>query len=160
MSREQNSSLRVQVIDFPTSLPGKCAICGFPGGEGDGRKFVDIGFDLDFYGVVYFCTHCFAEIATGIQYISESDVTGLKANLEAVILENQQLGAENAKLRHVLNSVEFLPRSDISGPDTSREEIKAPGDNDTKSPEPSSKPGRKNIKSSEPNIEADIFADL
>jgi hypothetical protein len=160
MSRELNSSLRVQILDFPASLPGKCAMCGFPGGEGDGRKFVDVGFDLDFYGVVYFCTHCFAEIATGIEYIPASQVVELNQKLEDLILQNQQLGAENAKLRYVLDSVEFLPRSDNPSSDFSREEIKTSGDNDSKSPEPASKPGRKNVKSSEPNPETDIFPDL
>jgi hypothetical protein len=44
---------RFKLLDRPAALPGKCAVCGAVD-----KPVVDIGLDLDFYGVVYFCVEC------------------------------------------------------------------------------------------------------
>lgn len=58
---------RVQVLDNPILAPGTCCLCGSAGG--DGRKFIDFGKQLDWFGAVYFCSHCIAEVARSIGFI-------------------------------------------------------------------------------------------
>lgn len=65
---ELSPNSRFSVLDNPNALPGKCALCGSSGG--DGRKFVDFGFQLDVYGAVYFCTFCVTELAEAIKFVS------------------------------------------------------------------------------------------
>lgn len=59
---------RVRLITgTPPCSPGKCVICG---GVGDQEsKFIDIGFDIDFYGVVYFCEHCIKEVMNVLGFV-------------------------------------------------------------------------------------------
>lgn len=52
-----NINSRVRLLDRPLAVPGKCAICGAVD-----RKVIDIGFNLDYYGAVYFCVICIKEI--------------------------------------------------------------------------------------------------
>lgn len=47
---------RFRYLERPAIAPGKCAVCGAVD-----RPVVDIGLDLDFYGVVYFCVDCLGE---------------------------------------------------------------------------------------------------
>lgn len=49
---------RFKVLERPFALPGKCAICGAVD-----KPVIDFGFDLDFYGVVYFCIECVQDAA-------------------------------------------------------------------------------------------------
>lgn len=102
-------------------LPGKCSICG--GMKYDGRKWIDFGLSIDWYGVVYLCTFCFEEIKTQIEGQDESfpvssylqlkqekelflkDISVLKKtqiSLEKVIRE---LKDELAATKHKLNTV-------------------------------------------------------
>ena len=66
MTTEPNA--RIVVHNVPPAAPGKCVVCGF-GGKDD-RVYIDFGFDLDFYGVVYFCSECMTEVANGIGFVS------------------------------------------------------------------------------------------
>lgn len=58
---------RIKLIDTPVAAPGVCCLCGTAGG--DGRAFIDFGKQLDWYGAVYFCSFCLAEVAEAIGYI-------------------------------------------------------------------------------------------
>ena len=82
---------RMQVLDVPVAAPGKCVVCGF-GGREDDRKYIDFGFDLDYYGVVYFCSSCFTEVAGQLGYISESKWT-------AIVKENMLLSDQCEEMR-------------------------------------------------------------
>ena len=42
-------------------LPGVCVVCG--SSRNDDRDYVDLDWDIEFYGVVYFCTFCFTQTA-------------------------------------------------------------------------------------------------
>jgi hypothetical protein len=42
----------------PVTAPGKCVSCGAADFD---RKYIDLGFDIDFYGRVYTCIECFSQ---------------------------------------------------------------------------------------------------
>lgn len=44
---------RFRLLDRPVAAPGKCAVCGVVN-----KPVIDFNFDLDYYGVVYFCVDC------------------------------------------------------------------------------------------------------
>lgn len=103
------SSERFQILDRPTALPGKCVICGFAGGENsDGRKFVDFGFDLDFYGAVIFCENCFVSGQNTLGWLSPDQALKLKFVAQENEEKLQRALSENAKLRSALDSLHFL----------------------------------------------------
>lgn len=77
---------KVNVVTVPHLSPGKCANCG--ASKEDGRKYVDIGLYIDWYGQVFFCGYCIREITKKIGLFSnlENQVAQLKreiARLEA-----------------------------------------------------------------------------
>lgn len=74
---------RVQVLEAPLLLPGTCAICG-ASSTGD-RKYIDIGWTIEFIGVVYFCTFCFSEAANVLGCLTKE--------------QTEKLEDENNKLR-------------------------------------------------------------
>lgn len=49
---------RFKLMDRPAALPGNCAVCGAVN-----KPVIDIGLDLEFYGVVYFCVECMRSAA-------------------------------------------------------------------------------------------------
>jgi hypothetical protein len=97
----------VKVIPHPIALPGKCSLCGASDND-DGRKYVDIGFELDFYGVIYFCTHCFIQIADSIGYIAPEVNEVIYNDMARHANRVSELEAENVKLRVSLSSLDFL----------------------------------------------------
>lgn len=69
---ETKPNARIISHRVPPAAPGKCVVCGYSGGKDeDDRTFIDFGFDLDYYGVVYFCSSCMVEIANVIGFFSE-----------------------------------------------------------------------------------------
>lgn len=144
------SSERIQVLDFPKAAPGKCVICGFAGGVGtDGRKFIDFQFDLDFFGAIIFCEHCFTAGVNALGYLSPQQTTDLKFNLQDLGEKLQRVLAENDKLRSALDSLSFLPSSSDSNSSSTDEKLPEPaetkGSSDNGSPKPSNKRGSKNV---------------
>lgn len=97
---------RIKLLDSPVALPGKCAICGSIGG--DGREFIDFGFELDYYGVIYFCSFCFSETAGSLGYIPPSAWKISEEEITEATNKVSKLEAENVKLRVALNSLDFL----------------------------------------------------
>lgn len=77
--------------------PGKCAVCGaFSHGT-----FIDFGFELDYYGVVYICIeNCFKELANLQDYYSPAQHKMAMAELEAKRFE----------LNEALDKIEILER--------------------------------------------------
>lgn len=62
---------KYRVLEVPDVSPGKCGNCG--ASKNDGRKYVDIGLHIDWYGALYLCTLCLKDIA---------QTAGLFSNLE------------------------------------------------------------------------------
>jgi len=52
---------KYQISDVPMYKPGKCANCG--SSKGDGRKYVDFGLEIDWYGTLFLCGLCLTDVA-------------------------------------------------------------------------------------------------
>lgn len=112
---------RVKLYDSPDMLPGNCSLCG--GRQYDGRKWIDFGLSIDWYGVVYLCTLCFAEIEREINQdegafpvasfealkreneLQQQDLVNLKTANSHLEKRNQVLENELAALKLELNTV-------------------------------------------------------
>ncbi len=81
------------IHDFPISQPGKCANCG--AARSDGRKYLDIGLELEFYGIVVFCSICVADFARtlGLYRANELRILQLEQKIEN-LLQHKELGEE------------------------------------------------------------------
>lgn len=76
---------KFRVVDVPDAQPGSCCNCG--ASKRDGRTYIDIGRHVEWYGAVFFCGLCLAEIATAV---------GLFKRYEDQILS---LMSENSRLQ-------------------------------------------------------------
>lgn len=97
---------RFQLIKgSPPMLPGKCAICGTVDTD---REYVDFGFELDYYGVVYFCNFCLAEMVALLGYIP-TDRWKMIVD-ENIKLENtnEELQKQNQELKDAINHLSNL----------------------------------------------------
>lgn len=52
---------KYSILDVPSVSPGKCGNCG--SSKNDGRKYIDIGLHIDWYGAMYLCGYCVEDIA-------------------------------------------------------------------------------------------------
>lgn len=105
---------RFQIIDTSKNQvlmgPGKCAVCGSHTGV-----FVDFGMDLDFYGVVYFCSGCFRECGKQFGYIEKSRFDALVENFLKIQEAYEKVFNENKELRSAVGIADRI-RSDTSDP--------------------------------------------
>lgn len=138
-----SGSDRIQVLEVPVALPAKCGICGFAGS--DGRTYVDFGLDVDWYGVVYFCSTCFQTAGNALGYCSPAQTLELKIQVEGLLDKSQRVEAENARLRAALDAIDFLPRSDISSSKAAKSEPKESDKNESGSSKSTAKSGPANI---------------
>lgn len=83
---EVQPNAKVTVHKVPPAAPGKCVVCGFSGDVEESRTFIDFGFDIDYYGVVYFCSDCIVEIVNAIGFVSEDQYQRI-ANENADLIE-------------------------------------------------------------------------
>jgi hypothetical protein len=90
----------------PPNLPGKCVVCGNSGG--DGRLFIDFGFDIDFYGTVYFCSVCLTECCNHLGWINAKQWQALNESNEELISRIQILEADNASLRAAITNINLV----------------------------------------------------
>lgn len=84
------ASSKVQILEAPRLLPGTCMLCGTS--RTDDRQYIDIGKDIQFVGVIYFCTFCMTEIANRIGCLMPEQTKALEEELDAArqrILEFQ-----------------------------------------------------------------------
>lgn len=122
---------RFQICKVPPNLPGKCVVCGAWGS--DGRDFVDFGFDIDFYGTVYFCSCCLTEVCNQLGYINPEQWTSVNTMNDELIRRIQSLEAENGLLRSSLSSIDLV-RS-YYGPSDDGEVSEEPAPSDEGEPE-------------------------
>jgi hypothetical protein len=73
---------KYRILDVPDKQPGKCANCG--ASKCDGRKYVDFGLHVDWYGAVHLCTHCLTDIAKNAGLFKELE------NKLGILLDEQQ----------------------------------------------------------------------
>lgn len=164
---------RVQLITgTPPIAPAKCVICGTSGNKES--KFIDTGWDIDFYGVVYFCLNCIKEAAAVLSMVpteklSEAlDVLGQEQFMREVLQE------ENEDLRDVislLTSRGFSTGDSGSDSDSSKsvvderkEESKPVSGKSTSAKSRSAKPtnesGSSNVRVNDSSEADSIIADL
>jgi hypothetical protein len=82
---------KYNINDVPSFPPGKCANCG--ASKNDGRKYIDFGLEIDWYGTVYLCGECLHDVSSEM---------GLYAN-------------SNAQLEEALNEIQRLKDSQKQG---------------------------------------------
>jgi hypothetical protein len=70
---------KFRILDVPDVSPGKCSNCG--SSKNDGRKYIDIGLHIEWYGAFYLCGLCLNELA---------EAMGLYADLRAHLFELQR----------------------------------------------------------------------
>jgi hypothetical protein len=104
---EEFPNSRFKITNVPILKPGVCFICRDSGGS-DFRQFVDFGKTVDFYGVVYACTFCIAEVA---QLLGLGDNSELTAELSRYEKAVQDFGTVNAGLQEQLNAARILLRN-------------------------------------------------
>lgn len=103
----------VQILDVPVAAPGTCISCGSPGD--DKRKFIDFNLIIDYFGVVYFCTFCFNEIANACDFVDNTKYLELlqqnRELREALDIANGRVSTLDATYRNYFansNSVDTL----------------------------------------------------
>lgn len=103
------ASSRFQIIENNQLLPpGNCVSCG--GGPSiDNRRFIDLGFSLEFFGALYICTMCMCAVAADVGYVPESEGQGLVQELIDTKEKLNGVLAENEALRYAMASVLNLP---------------------------------------------------
>lgn len=70
---------KYRILAVPDVSPGKCANCG--SSKNDGRKYVDFGLQVDWYGAVFLCGECLHDV---------SNAMGLFDALRAELVEAQE----------------------------------------------------------------------
>lgn len=121
-----------QIVDRPLLIPGKCSGCG-AADNSDGRKFVDTGIFIDYYGAVYICVPCI------LQIVREVDLS-LPDNLAELKIKNDYLESKNAHLRNALSALGLIGIGtgseplDISVGDKGPEETPGGGKGESKRP--------------------------
>lgn len=70
---------KIRVLEAPRLAPGVCTVCGCS--DNEDRQYVDTGWDIEFYGVVYFCTFCFLEVANHVGCLTKEQSEALEDEL-------------------------------------------------------------------------------
>lgn len=95
---------RVQLVNgTPQMAPGKCVICGTSGNSES--QFIDTGWDIDFYGVVYFCLNCIREAAAVLSMMPVENYEALVNSYNELDFKYSALSDENESLRNVISSL-------------------------------------------------------
>jgi len=105
-----NSSGRVQAIEgMYLAQPGVCMLCGRVPENGQ-EYFASLGIELEFYGIVYLCQACCAEIASFILFIDPN-------RFEEMAAVNEVLADRVLQLQRSLNAAKEMlhARIDAAG---------------------------------------------
>lgn len=94
---------RVTLIDTPVAEPGVCVLCGSAGDKE--RKFVDFGKQLDWYGAIYFCTFCIAEVLTVCGFVPVASFDAIHNDLRNLQISNDNLVEQNRTLENALHNL-------------------------------------------------------
>jgi hypothetical protein len=109
--REYSLQGRVKVLDYPYAAPSKCVVCG--SGPEAGRKFIDFGQQLEFYGAIYYCSDCMREVAMCVGFYPVAEFEKLEDMYHNLSAKYDRDLAELEGYRDVFAS---LRRSGISVP--------------------------------------------
>lgn len=81
---------KYRITDMVDTQPGKCTNCG--ASRTDGRKYIDCGVEVEFYGAIIFCSLCVTDMARNL---------GLFRALELKILQLEEHIAELKNSRDI-----------------------------------------------------------
>lgn len=119
---------RFKVLENPNALPGYCCVCHSAGG--DGRQFIDFGFQLDVFGAVYFCTFCVKELALSAGFIDGHKHNQVTEEFRKVIIEldvvNKSFGDYRDAVRSILRGCACSDKLDSGSPVDSKPSIPNP----------------------------------
>jgi len=152
-----SESDRITITKYPP-LPSSCAICLF---SADGQRgFLDFQMSLDYYGAVVICEECVAPVAQLFGYVPESELEEIGIDLAATKLDLERTRERHAELERTLDSL-FAFRPSLIGNDSVADEkpvesatedpgqpelpIRASGEDDSATSEPTSKRRPKNV---------------
>lgn len=62
---------KYRILAVPDVQPGKCANCGST--KQDGRKYIDVGLHIEWYGALFFCSLCMHELAKALGLFEKQD---------------------------------------------------------------------------------------
>lgn len=99
---EVSPNSRFRILQTPELEPGKCCLCGAADSD---RQYVDFGFQLDWYGAVYFCTHCFVEAAETVGFIPTQKLISNSERLGQLLEMNQTLIDEYRSFRDAVRAI-------------------------------------------------------
>jgi hypothetical protein len=68
-------------------LPGACRVCGAV----DRERYLDTGYQEEYYGAVLYCNECINHFATMFGYITEDNAHQLRSKVEEYFLQNVEL---------------------------------------------------------------------
>jgi hypothetical protein len=77
---EMLNMTKYRIKDYPDIKMAKCANCGAT--KDDGRKYVDFGLDVDWYGIVWLCGLCLRDIANAMGLFKDHEVKIIELELE------------------------------------------------------------------------------
>lgn len=60
---------KYRIVPMPDKQQAKCSNCGST--KNDGRKYVDFGLDVDWYGIVFLCGNCIYDIAKAMNCFAQ-----------------------------------------------------------------------------------------
>jgi hypothetical protein len=154
---EENPNSRFRLLNVPVLAPGTCILCKSAGG--DGRQFIDLGIQHDWYGALYFCTECITEAAVLLGMAPKANWELAEKNLQAEISKLDDLylnaKAEVRAARTLLRNCHCEPISNInSGDVVDVEAIEESESNDSESDESSSVEGSGDVSEASGDIES------
>lgn len=100
--REMLNMSKYRILDIPDKKQAKCANCGST--KKDGRKYVDFGLEVDWYGIVYLCSLCMLDIANNMGLFNKADEQIVQLRHEKASLINLLL-AQGDNLEHKLENL-------------------------------------------------------
>lgn len=94
---------KVQVLTSPQALPPNCVVCNR---HADGlTEFVDIGFQIEFYGAVYFCVDCLTPVAEACGYVPYKEFKDISNILEGTLDRSKELERDRDKFKSLLDDM-------------------------------------------------------
>lgn len=84
---------KYRILAVPDLKPGKCANCG--SSKDDGRKYIDFGLEVDWFGIVFLCGLCLKDVSTNMGLFHSYEEEVQLAQLKLLKLTNlQEQGTE------------------------------------------------------------------
>jgi hypothetical protein len=94
---------KIQILGAPIMPPGTCMLCG--ASRNDDRDYIDMGKDIQFVGVIYFCTFCMTELANAIGCLMPEQAKALEDELDAARQRILEFETKDRTLNDAISSL-------------------------------------------------------